>query len=156
MSCVVYTSTALDLCNNRHVHIALLREFLLSEFLFASRSSYGVAGDLRDVLGFFCIIVLAVVAATTADAEFTFDVLAIAVLGVVVWVFDFDFDNVTVVQSWQSGTSGSGVLYLFFDMTGWWTAGEGRWMDEEVVCIVSRDRFISVYRTDTDIDAIIV
>ena len=100
--------------------------------------------------------VLAVVAATTADAEFTFDVLAIAVLGVVVWVFDFDFDNVTVVQSWQSGTSGSGVLYLFFDMTGWWTAGEGRWMDEEVVCIVSRDRFISVYRTDTDIDAIIV
>ena len=61
--------------------------------------------------------VLAVVAATTADAELTFDVLAVAVFWVVVWVFDFDFDNVTVVQSWQSGTSGSGVLYLFFDMT---------------------------------------
>jgi hypothetical protein len=103
--------------------------------------------------------VLAVVAATTADAELTFDVLAVAVFWVVDWVFDFDFDNVTVVQSWQSGTSGSGVLYLFFDMAGvllMWTAGEGRWMDEEVVCIVSRDRFISVYRTDTDIDAIIV
>ena len=67
--------------------------------------------------------VLAVVAATTADAELTFDVLAVAVFWVVVWVFDFDFDNVTVVQSWQSGTSGSGVLYLFFDMVG----GDGRW-----------------------------
>lgn len=73
--------------------------------------------------------VLAVVAATTADAELTFDVLAVAVFWVVVWVFDFDFDNVTVVQSWQSGTSGSGVLYLFFDMVGvllMWTARAGR------------------------------
>ena len=97
--------------------------------------------------------VLAVVAATTADAELTDDVLAVAVFWVVVWVFDFDFDNVTVVQSWQSGTSGSGVLYLFFDMAG---GGRGRRGRDEVVCIVSRDRFISVYRTDTDIDAIIV
>ena len=86
--------------------------------------------------------VLAVVAATTADAELTYDVLDVAVFWVVDWVFDFDFDNVTVVQSWQSGTSGSGVLYLFFDMTG---GGRGRRGRDEVVCIVSRDRFISVY-----------
>ena len=84
-------------------------------------------------------LLLLAVAATTADAEFTDDVLAVAVFWVVVWVFDFDFDNVTVVQSWQSGTSGSGVLYLFFDMAG------GRRGRDEVVCIVSRDRFISVY-----------
>jgi hypothetical protein len=56
----------------------------------------------------------AVVAATTADAELTDDVLIVADFWVVAgWVFDFDFESVTVVQSWQSGTSGSGVLYLF-------------------------------------------
>jgi hypothetical protein len=55
----------------------------------------------------------AVVAATTADAEFTDNVLADAIFWVAGWVFDFGFESVTVVQSWQSGTSGSGVLYLF-------------------------------------------
>jgi hypothetical protein len=45
---------------------------------------------------------------------------------------------VTVVQSWQSGVLCSGLLYLFFDMA------RSVWTDE-VLCIVSRDRFISVY-----------
>lgn len=56
---VVYTSTALDLRDDGNVHIALLRKFFLGEFLFASRGSHCIAGDLRDVLGFFCIIVAA-------------------------------------------------------------------------------------------------
>ena len=47
--------------------------------------------------------VLAVVAATMADAEFTCDVVAVAVA--VFWVegWVFDLPIVTVVQSWQSG-----------------------------------------------------
>ena len=57
---VVYAiAAAFDLRDNGNVHIAFLREFLLGEFLFTSRGSYGVAGDLRDILGLFHVIITA-------------------------------------------------------------------------------------------------
>jgi hypothetical protein len=52
-----------------------------------------------------------------ADAEFTFEYDAVAAAVVFVSCF-LGLLIVTVVQSWQSGVCGSGVLYLFFDMAG--------------------------------------
>jgi hypothetical protein len=53
-----------------------------------------------------------VIAATTAEAEFEFDCDGADVS--LLLVCRLDLLIVTVVQSWQSGASRSGVLYLFF------------------------------------------
>ena len=58
------------------------------------------------------------VAATMAEAEFTFEYVAeFFTVWVVVDSCFFVLLMVTVVQSWQSGALCSGLLYLFFDMT---------------------------------------
>lgn len=50
-------AAALNLRDNRDVHITFLREFLLCEFLVASRLADGVAGGLGDVFRFFgCVV----------------------------------------------------------------------------------------------------
>ena len=46
-------AAALNLRDNRHVHITFLREFLLGEFLIASRLADGVAGGFGDILRLF-------------------------------------------------------------------------------------------------------
>ena len=53
-----------------------------------------------------------VIAATTAEAEFEFDCDGADVP--LLLICRLDLLIVTVVQSWQSGASRSGVLYLFF------------------------------------------
>jgi len=46
-------AAALNLRDNRDVHITFLREFLLGEFLIASRLADGVAGGFGDILRLF-------------------------------------------------------------------------------------------------------
>lgn len=61
-------------------------------------------------------VVAAVVAATTADAEFLAGAVAavVAAAGAACLYDDgFDLLIVTGVQSWQSGVGASGVLYRF-------------------------------------------
>ncbi len=46
-------AAALNLRDNRDVHITFLREFLLREFLIASRLADSIAGGLGDILRLF-------------------------------------------------------------------------------------------------------
>ena len=46
-------AAALNLRDDGYVHITFLREFLLREFLVASRLADGIAGDFRDVFRLF-------------------------------------------------------------------------------------------------------
>ena len=55
---IVYTiAAALNLRNDGYVHITFLCEFLLREFLIASRLAYGIAGDFRDIFRLFWDVV---------------------------------------------------------------------------------------------------
>lgn len=47
-------TAAFDLGDDADVHITLLRQFLLSEFFFATRGSYSVTCGFRDILRLFC------------------------------------------------------------------------------------------------------
>ena len=54
---IVHTTTAFHLVYNRSIHVALLRQFFLREFLFASRGPHRVRRYLAHVFRFFHVVI---------------------------------------------------------------------------------------------------
>lgn len=61
---IIHACSTFDLGDDADVHITLLRQFLLSEFFFATRGSDSVTCGFRDILRLFCHV--GVVAGTGA------------------------------------------------------------------------------------------